>query len=138
MKITKIDHVAVCVKNIDEATATMERVLGIKGVGREYVESQKTDAVLFPMGESNIELISPNGNPGLEKFLEKRGPGLHHVALEVEGIDRALVALKELGVRLIDEEPRKGARGHRVAFVHPAATGGLLIELVEPDAHHEG
>ena len=83
------------------------------------------------MGESSIELIAPRGNEGLARFLEKRGPGLHHIALEIEGIDEALALLKAMGVRLIDESPRVGARGHRVAFVHPEATGGVLIELVE-------
>ena len=84
------------------------------------------------IGDSNLELISPLGNAGLQRFLEKRGPGLHHVAIEVEGLDAALAFLKALGVPLIDETPKVGARGHRIAFVHPRATGGVLIELVEP------
>jgi methylmalonyl-CoA/ethylmalonyl-CoA epimerase len=135
-RITKIDHVAVCVKDIDESTAKLREVLGVVPQEREVVESQKTEAVLLPIGESNIELISPRGNLGLEKFLEKRGPGLHHIAVEVEGIEGALATLKALGVPLIDEVPRKGARGHKVAFVHPKATGGVLIELVEPEQDH--
>ena len=130
--IKKIDHVAVCVNDIDAAVAKYKEVFGLVGTQRETVASQKTEAVLLPIGESNIELISPRGNDGLVKFLEKRGPGLHHIAIEVEGIESALAFLKGMGVPLIDETPRAGARGHKVAFVHPKATGGVLVELVEP------
>jgi methylmalonyl-CoA/ethylmalonyl-CoA epimerase len=130
--IKKIDHVAVCVSDIDAAAATYKKVFGLEARDRETVASQKTEAVLLPIGGSSLELISPRGNDGLVKFLEKRGPGLHHVALEVEGIQAALDFLKGLGVPLIDETPRAGARGHKVAFVHPKATGGVLVELVEP------
>ena len=94
------------------------------------------EAALLPVGDASIELIAPNGNDGVKKFLEKRGPGLHHLALEVEGIEDALTFLKALGVQLIDETPRVGAHGHKVAFIHPKATGGLLVELVEPIAGH--
>jgi methylmalonyl-CoA/ethylmalonyl-CoA epimerase len=132
--IKKIDHVAVCVEDIDASAAKFKAVLGLEGKERELVASQKTEAMLLPIGDSNIELISPRGNDGLQRFLEKRGPGIHHIAIEVEGIEAALAFLKSLGVPLIDEAPRKGARGHKVAFVHPKATGGVLIELVEPDA----
>lgn len=137
LRIKKIDHVAVCVRDIDEAAAKYAAVLGLEPSVRELVTSQNTEACLLPVGETSLELISPRGNPGLERFLEKRGPGLHHVALEVEGIEAALAALKSLGVPLVDETPRKGARGHKVAFLHPKATGGLLVELVEPE-HAEG
>lgn len=133
LKIKKIDHVAVAVADIDATLAKFQQVLGLEGKQRELVASQKTEAMLLPIGESNIELISPQGNEGLAKFLEKRGPGLHHIAVEVEGIEDALALLKAAGVPLIDETPRKGARGHKVAFVHPKATGGVLIELVEED-----
>jgi methylmalonyl-CoA/ethylmalonyl-CoA epimerase len=137
LKIKKIDHVAVCVSDIDEAAARWRAVFGLEGRERETVTSQKTEAILLPVAEdgTQVELISPRGNEGLARFLEKRGPGLHHVAIEVEGIESALALLKGLGVPLIDEAPRKGARGHKVAFVHPKATGGVLVELVEP--HHE-
>ena len=136
LRIKKIDHVAVCVSDVDESIAKYKAVFGLEAKEREVVESQKTEAVLLPVGDSNIELISPRGNAGLEKFLEKRGPGIHHIAVEVEGIEAALAFLKGIGVPLIDEAPRKGARGHKVAFVHPKATGGVLVELVEPDAGH--
>ncbi|MBS2019438.1 MAG: methylmalonyl-CoA epimerase [Deltaproteobacteria bacterium] len=135
VRIKKIDHVAVCVKDVDEAIAKYKQVLGLEPDVREVVASQKTEAVLLPIGETSLELISPRGNEGLEKFLEKRGPGLHHIAVEVEGIEAALATLKALGVPLVDETPRKGARGHKVAFLHPKATGGLLVELVEPSEH---
>jgi methylmalonyl-CoA/ethylmalonyl-CoA epimerase len=133
LKITKIDHVAVCVADIDEAAAKWKSVLGLEPTSREVVESQKTEAALLALGETSVELISPRGNEGLERFLEKRGPGLHHIAVEVEGIETAIALLEGLGVPMIDHAPRKGARGHKVAFVHPKATGGVLIELVEPD-----
>jgi methylmalonyl-CoA/ethylmalonyl-CoA epimerase len=133
VRIKRIDHVAICVADTDEAIAKYKHVLGLEPEVREVVESQRTEATLLPIGDTSVELIAPKGNEGLERFLEKRGPGLHHIALEVEGIEAALSALKALGVQLIDETPRKGARGHKVAFLHPKATGGVLVELVESD-----
>ncbi len=138
LKIKRIDHVAVCVADIDAALPQFERVLGLKVKEREYVEAQKTEAALLPIGETSLELITPRGNRGLEKFLEKRGAGLHHIAVEVEGIEAALAFLVSLGVPLIDTTPRIGARGHKVAFLHPKATGGVLVELVEPVASSAG
>ena len=131
-KIKKIDHVAVAVADVEETLKKYYSVLGLSPSSREVVESQKTEATLLPVGDSSIELISPKGNAGLEGFLAKRGPGLHHIAIEVEGIEAALAALDALGVPLIDKVPRNGARGHKVAFLHPKATGGVLVELVEP------
>jgi methylmalonyl-CoA/ethylmalonyl-CoA epimerase len=131
-KITKIDHVAVAVPSIDDALAKWKS-LGLEVKEREVVGSQKTEAALLPIGETSVELIEPKGNEGLAKFLEKKGPGLHHIAVEVEGIDDALATLAALGVPLIDQTPRRGARGHKVAFLHPKATGGVLVELVEPE-----
>jgi methylmalonyl-CoA/ethylmalonyl-CoA epimerase len=134
--VKKIDHVAICVRDVDETLAKYKQLLGLDPTVREVVASQKTEAVLLPIGETSLELIAPRGNDGLEKFLEKRGPGLHHIAVEIEGIENALALLKTLGIPLIDETPRIGARGHKVAFVHPKATGGVLVELVEPVAEH--
>jgi methylmalonyl-CoA/ethylmalonyl-CoA epimerase len=137
LKIRKIDHVAVCVADIDEAAARWRKVFGLEPSHREVVESQKTEAVLLPIGETSVELISParaGGSESLTRFLEKRGPGLHHVAIEVEGIEQAIALLEGLGVPMIDRAPRLGARGHKVAFLHPKATGGVLVELVEPVA----
>jgi methylmalonyl-CoA/ethylmalonyl-CoA epimerase len=135
-RVKKVDHVAICVPDLDEALPRWRAVLGLEPAAREEVGSQGTEAVLLPVGQgegaTSLELITPRGNESLVRFLEKRGPGLHHVAIEVEGIDQALAMLRTLGVPLIDESPRAGARGHRVAFVHPRATGGVLVELVEP------
>lgn len=131
LKIKRIDHVAICVPDIDEALARYEEVLGLEVREREIVLSQKTEVALLPVGESALELIAPKGNDGLVRFLEKRGASLHHIAVEVEEMEGALALLRRLGVPLIDEAPRKGARGHKVAFVHPRATGGVLVELVE-------
>lgn len=137
IKIKKIDHVAVAVKDVDEALATYKKIFGLEVASREAVASQKTEAALLPLGEASIELIAPmEGNVGVQTFLEKRGPGLHHIAIEVEGIDEALATLDKLGVPLIDKAARPGARGHKVAFLHPKATGGVLVELVEPAEHH--
>ncbi len=137
VRIKKIDHVAVAVEDVDGAIAKYKEVLGLEPTVREVVESQKTEAVLLDIAgrETSIELIAPRGNEGLAKFLQKRGPGIHHIAVEVEGIEQALATLKALGIPLVDETPRKGARGHKVAFLHPKATGGVLVELVEPDDH---
>lgn len=137
LKIKKIAHVAVAVENIDESLEKYKLALGLAPTSREHVASQKVEAALLPIGESSIELIAPNGNDGVKKFLEKRGPGLHHIAVEIEGIEAALALLKSLGVPLIDEAPRLGAHGHKVAFLHPKATGGVLVELVEPIEGHE-
>src|SRR5262245_14160260 len=103
LRIKKIDHVAVCVADMDQAIAKYGELLGVVPQVTEYVESQKTDATLLPMGgETSLELVAPHGNPTLEKFLAKRGPGIHHIAIEVEGIEGALATLKALGVRLVD------------------------------------
>ncbi len=132
MKIKGINHVAVAVQGIDEAYEKLHRVLGLPLVDRETVASQKVDSAMMPLGGTAIELIEPKGNEGVARFLEKRGPGLHHIAVEVEGIEEALATLAARGVELIDRTPRIGAYGHKVAFVHPRATGGVLVELVEP------
>jgi methylmalonyl-CoA/ethylmalonyl-CoA epimerase len=134
-KIKKIDHVAVCVESLEKASHAWASALGAVAGEPEIVESQGTAVLPLTLGESTVELISPQGSESLARFLQRRGPSLHHIAVEVEGIDEALLALKALGVRLIDEVSRAGARGHKVAFVHPAATGGVLVELVEPTEH---
>jgi methylmalonyl-CoA/ethylmalonyl-CoA epimerase len=139
LKIKKLDHVAVCVADIDAACALWSAAFGLEPGPREVVASQQTEAILLPLGDggASVELIAPRGNEGLEKFLARRGPGLHHIAVEVEGIEEAIALLRGLGVPMIDDAPRRGARGHKVAFVHPRATGGVLVELVEPDAGGE-
>jgi methylmalonyl-CoA/ethylmalonyl-CoA epimerase len=136
MKIKRIAHVAVAVPSIDEAFEKFQRVLGLPIEGRETVASQKVEAAMLPLGDAAIELIEPKGNEGVARFLTTRGPGLHHVAVEVEGIEEVLALLASREVPLIDRVPRIGAHGHKVAFVHPKATGGVLIELVEPLGGH--
>jgi methylmalonyl-CoA/ethylmalonyl-CoA epimerase len=120
------------VESLDQSLEKFRAALGLSVESREHVASQQVDAAFLPVGDAGIELIESKGNEGVKRFLEKRGPGLHHVAIEVEGIEGALELLKSLSVPLIDEHPRVGAHGHKVAFIHPKATGGLLIELVEP------
>ena len=132
LKIKKISHIAMVVESLDQSLEQFRAALGLSVESREHVASQQVDAAFLPVGDTGIELIEPKGNEGVKRFLEKRGPGLHHVAIEVEGIEGALELLKSLSVPLIDEQPRVGAHGHKVAFIHPRATGGLLIELVEP------
>ncbi len=131
LKIRGVEHVAIAVDDIDAALAKYREVFGLVAAEREFVESQKTETLRLPVGTSALELISPRGNESLARFLERRGPGIHHIALEVEGIEEALAFLETLGVPLVDRAPRIGAGGHKVAFVHPKATGGVLVELVD-------
>jgi methylmalonyl-CoA/ethylmalonyl-CoA epimerase len=130
MKVVGIAHVAVAVPDLEAAAAAFA-ALGLQAEAPELVASQQTRAALIPVGASNVELIAPAGNAGLQKFLERRGAGLHHICLEVEDLAGALAELKARGLRLIDEAPRRGAHGHLVAFVHPASCGGVLVELCQ-------
>ncbi len=135
INVKRIDHVAIAVGERDEASARLAGLFGLVTGAREHVSSQATDVTfLYPAGDASgagcaLELCAPRGNAALERFLDKRGPGLHHVCFEVDDLPAALAALKADGTRLIDETPRLGSRGHHVAFLHPAATGGVLIEL---------
>jgi methylmalonyl-CoA epimerase len=131
--LSTIDHIGVAVESIDEAAALYRDVLGMPLVHRETVTEQGVDAALLDVGDGHVELLAPLGpDTPVGKFLAKRGPGLHHVAYRVPDIDAALAALKASGLRLIDEQPRIGIRGSRVAFLHPASTGGVLTEIVQP------
>lgn len=128
----KINHLGIATKGIDDALKFWADALGLENVHTETVEDQKVRVAMLPVGESRIELLEPTSDDSpISKFLEKRGGGIHHVAVEVEDIVAALKKLKSEGARLIDEEPRIGAEGCLVAFVHPAATGGVLLELVQ-------
>lgn len=128
-----IDHTGIAVTSLDESIPFYRDTLGMALVHRETIDSQGVEAALLDVGDAHVELIAPLGpDTGVAKFLEKRGPGLHHVAYRVDDIDAALASLSAAGVRLIDERPRVGIRGSRVAFLHPSATGGVLTELVEP------
>jgi methylmalonyl-CoA/ethylmalonyl-CoA epimerase len=129
----RIDHIGVAVEDIDAALALYECDLAIELVHRETVESQGVEAVLLDVGENHVELLAPLGpDTPVGKFLAKKGPGIHHVAYQTADIDAELARLKAAGLRLIDEEARTGIRGSRVAFLHPAATGGVLTEITEP------
>ena len=135
---TRIDHLGITVEDLQASVAAYE-ALGFTPAGTEEVPDQKVRVALFPCGESRVELLQSTDPDGpIGKFLAKRGPGLHHVAFRVDDIDAALEALKARGVRLIDESPRTGAGGMRIAFVHPASTGGVLMELCQPgdQQHH--
>jgi methylmalonyl-CoA/ethylmalonyl-CoA epimerase len=129
----RIDHVGVAVEDLDAAISFYERTLEMQLAHRETVESQGVEAALLDVGEGHVELLRPLGpETAVGKFLEKRGPGLHHVAYAVGDIDAALASLSEAGVELIDSEARVGIRGSRVAFLHPRSTGSVLTEIVEP------
>jgi len=129
----RIDHIGVATDDLDGAIAVYEDTLGMPIAHRETVESQGVEAVLLDVGDGHVELLRPLGpETPVGKYLERRGPGLHHVAYAVDDIESVLGTLSEAGVELIDSEPRIGIRDSRVAFVHPRSTGGVLTELVEP------
>jgi len=133
----RIDHIGVAVEDLDQAVTLYRDVLGMREQHRETVEDQGVDAVLLEIGEGHLELLSPLGEGGaVGKFLKRNGPGLHHVAYQTDDIDTRLGELRGQGMRLLDEEPRIGIRGSRVAFVHPKSTGGVLTEIVEPAEGH--
>ena len=135
---TRIDHIGVAVKDLDAAIKLYERSFDMELVHRETVESQGVEAVLLDVGDGHVELLAPLGDDTpVGKFIAKKGEGIHHVAYAVEDIDAALEQAEANGIKMIDKEPRTGIRGSRVAFAHPAATGSVLTEIVEPskEAH---
>ena len=128
----KINHLGIATKGIDEALKFWSDALGLENVHTEIVEDQKVRVAMLPIGESRIELLEPTSEDSpISKFLEKRGPGIHHIAVEVDDIAASLAQLKSQGMRLIDENPRIGAEGCLVAFAHPSSTNGVLLELVQ-------
>lgn len=130
--IQKIDHIGVAVKSIDESMKVYTEILGLKVTGIETVEEQKVKTAFIPVGESKIELLESTSPDGpIAKFIEKRGEGIQHIALRVDNLEAKLKELREKGVRLIDENPRLGAGGAKIAFIHPKDTKGVLIELCE-------
>lgn len=132
-----IDHLGVAVDDLDAALPFYTDVLKLPLVHRETVTEQGVEAALLDVGDGHVELIAPlHPETGVAKFLAKRGPGLHHVAYRVADVEAALEALAGAGTRLIDERPRTGIRGSRVAFLHPASTGGVLTEIVQPRENH--
>ena len=130
----KIDHIGIATRQIDEALALWRDALGLQVDLTEEVTEQGVRVAMLPIGETHIELLEPlSENSAVGRFLEKRGPGIHHVAIKVTDIRASLAQLKEKGTRLIDETPRRGARGCLVAFVHPSSANGVLLELVQQD-----
>jgi methylmalonyl-CoA epimerase len=130
---SRIDHIGVAVREIEPALELYRDSFELELAHREVVEEQGVEAVLMDVGENHVELLAPLGpETPVGRFLARQGPGLHHVAYQVPDIDATLAALKQAGLALIDEQPRTGIRGSRVAFVHPRATGGVLTEIVEP------
>lgn len=133
----RIDHIGVAVEDLDASLQLYAETLGMPVVHREIVVEQGVEAVLLDVGEGHVELLAPLGpETPVGRYLAKKGPGIHHVAYQVADVAATLAALKAAGTRLIDETPRIGIRNSRVAFVHPAATGGVLTEIVQPAEEH--
>ena len=130
--VKKIDHIGIAVSNIDEAVKLYREVLGLELHGTEVVEEQKVKVAFLPIGDTEIELLESTSPEGpIAKFIEAKGQGIQHIAFRVDDIESALMDMKEKGLRLIDEKPRYGAGGARIAFLHPKSTNGVLIELCE-------
>ena len=133
----EIDHIGIAVETIDGALPLYRDQLGMREQHRETVEEQGVHALLLEIGGAHVELIAPIGpESGVAKFLARKGPGLHHVAYRTDDIDAELKRLVATGIRMIDEEPRVGIQGSRVAFAHPKSTGGVLTEIVQPAEDH--
>jgi methylmalonyl-CoA/ethylmalonyl-CoA epimerase len=136
--LTKINHIGVAVKSIDETLAFYRDQLGMAFQGAEEVTEQKVRVAMLAVGESKIELLEPTAaDSPVAKFLEKNGPGVHHVAYEVADLEAAIARMLADGARMIDEKPRHGAHGTRIAFVHPKSSQGVLTELCQPGKPHE-
>ena len=132
MKVLKIDHIGIAVKSIDEATNLYSDLFGLKHEGSETVAEQKVTTAFFPVGGTEVELLESTSPDGpIAKYIEKKGEGIQHIAFRVENIEEALAELKAKGIQLIDEKPRRGARGAKIAFLHPKSTFGVLVELCE-------
>lgn len=132
--IKKVDHIGIAVKDLAATLEFYEGMLGLKSVETEVVEDQKVKVAFLPTGDSEVELLestSPDG--AIAKFIEKNGEGIQHIAFRVENLEQRLAELKEKGVRLIDQKPRRGAGGANIAFLHPKSTFGVLVELCERD-----
>jgi len=130
MKLTKIEHIGIAVKNLDESIKFYEEILGLKCYAIEVVEDQKVKTAFFQIGETKIELLESTHPDGpVAKFIEKRGEGIHHIAFKTNDINSSIKELKEKNVRLIDENPRKGAEQLDICFIHPKSAHGVLIEL---------
>ena len=134
----RLDHIGVAVEDLDGAVELYRDRLGMTFQHRETVDEQGVEAVLLGVGESHVELLRPLGpDTAVGRFIKRNGPGLHHVAYGTDDIEQALDSVRSAGLRLIDEEPRTGIQGSRVAFLHPKSTGGVLTELVEAMEAHQ-
>ena len=134
MKVKHIDHIGIAVKSIEQAGKFYTDVLGLKIEGIENVADQKVNVAFLPITDSEVELVESTHPDGpVAKYIESRGEGVQHIAYRVDNIEEALAELKEKGVRLIDEQPRKGAGGAKIAFIHPKETNGVLVEICERD-----
>lgn len=132
MRMVGVQHIGIAVKDLDASVENLEILFGIKCSGREKIEASKVEVAFFDFGNTTVELVSPTqAESPISKYLEKRGNGIHHICLDVEGIDEWLDSLRAAGVSLLNETPRAGASGHRVAFIDPASAGGILFELSE-------
>jgi methylmalonyl-CoA/ethylmalonyl-CoA epimerase len=132
----RIEHVALAVSDLDAAITHYRDVWGLEVSHRERVEDQGVEEAMLPIGDSNLQLLGSTGSETtVGKFLSRHGEGLHHIAYEVDDLETALAELKSKGVPLIDEAPRRGGRGHMVAFVHPKGNHGLLVELIQKPDH---
>ncbi|OWZ83101.1 methylmalonyl-CoA epimerase [Natranaerobius trueperi] len=130
--VNKVDHIGIAVKDLEKALEFYENNLDINSVGTEEVEEQKVKVAFLPIGDTKIELLEGmTEDSPINKFIDKKGAGVQHIAFRVDDIEKRLQELKDQGIRLIDETPRYGAGGARIAFVHPKSTGGTLIELCE-------
>ena len=137
-KPKKISHVGIAVYNLDEAIPLYLDVFGLVYEGVEVVESEQVRVAFFKIGESRIELLEPlSQDSAIYKFLKKKGEGIHHIALEVDDLNQRLSELKKRGIRMINEQPKRGAHQMNIAFLHPKATGGVLYELCEPRKREE-
>lgn len=139
MDVTRVDQIAIAVEDLDAALALFERAFGLRASSRERVESDGVEEAMLDVNGVWIQLLAPTRpDSPVDRFLAKRGPGLHHVGLAVRSVSEALDHLRAEGVDLIDEAPRPGGGGHTVAFVHPRGTGGVLVELVEESHGADG
>jgi len=130
--VKKIDHIGIAVKSIEKAKHLFENILNLKIIGEEIIEEQKVKVAFIPLGDSELELLESTSPDGpIARFIEKKGEGIQHIAFKVENLESILDVLKEKGIRLIDEKPRYGAGGAKIAFLHPKSTNGILIELCE-------
>lgn len=134
MKALKVDHIGIAVKNLDETLKFYTEILGLELGGTEVVEEQKVRVAFLPIGDTEIELLESTSDDGpIAKFIEKNGEGMQHIAFKVDDIDEAIAYMQEKGMRMIDEQPRYGAGGAKIAFVHPKSSNRVLVELSQRD-----